>query len=278
MGAGVRSSGVPRSAEGWARRVRPSMGEAVSSTLVALGDLAELGLLAAEASHEINNTIFPVWAIVTQLADMLRSSETRSKMEPKVLEVIDTIVTDLGLSFEQIKDLNGMLTLDSRGSDSDRLGAASTDLRDTIRTIERLIRLRSFGRAKVEFDIGQVPAIAVHSQKLGRLILNLVVNAIDAFPEPDRERNRVSIRATRSRGHVILEISDNGPGVDPQIQERLLEPFFTTKPAGQGTGLGLTICAHIVERYSGVMEFRSRPGGGTTVAVRLPVLPSSLWG
>ncbi len=80
----------------------------------------------------------------------------------------------------------------------------------------------------------------------------------------------MSVRTARAGGEVAISISDTGEGIPPEIQEHIFEPFFTTKPAGQGTGLGLSVSLGIVQAHAGRITVESRPGQGSTFTVWLP--------
>jgi signal transduction histidine kinase len=101
-------------------------------------------------------------------------------------------------------------------------------------------------------------------EKLKQVVLNLVVNALDAMPDKGTLRARVRCDA----GEVRIEVSDTGPGVDPTILAEIFDPFFTTKAAG--TGLGLAIVRKIVDQHAGRIVVDTRKGEGTTVNVILP--------
>jgi len=100
----------------------------------------------------------------------------------------------------------------------------------------------------------------------------LLSNAMDAIPSNGsiRIHGRVDVKG---RGEIFID--DNGPGIPPELQASVLEPFFTTKPAGRGTGLGLPIARSIVERHGGTLQLQTRDGGGTRVTVRLPLLAAA---
>jgi signal transduction histidine kinase len=86
----------------------------------------------------------------------------------------------------------------------------------------------------------------------------------------DAEQPMLTLRTQRHEGWCVVEVTDNGHGVDPQHMPRLFEPFFTTKPVGKGTGLGLSISYSLMQRQGGSISVRSRSGEGTTFTLRLP--------
>jgi C4-dicarboxylate-specific signal transduction histidine kinase len=102
--------------------------------------------------------------------------------------------------------------------------------------------------------------------------LNLLANARDACAPADPERHRIAVRSFDAGERVVIEIQDSGPGIPAELREQLFLPFFTTKPQGAGTGLGLYVSESVVRELGGSLEFRDAPGGGTIFAVSLPSL------
>jgi signal transduction histidine kinase len=112
--------------------------------------------------------------------------------------------------------------------------------------------------------------VLCHPGKINQVLLNLLVNAIQAC-----DRDGVVRASTRSdQTGVVIEVHDNGCGIAPEYRSRLFEPFFTTKPIGQGTGLGLSVSYGIVRDHGGVIEVESEPGRGSTFRVKLPFKPT----
>ncbi len=132
--------------------------------------------------------------------------------------------------------------------------------------------LRTHG-VELSFDLEErLPAIVADQDFLGQVVANLMINAQHALAEqPDPRRIRI---VTRGAGHrVLLEIADNGPGIPAELAERVFEPYFTTKPAGVGTGIGLSICKTVVESHGGTIDHARGPGGGAIFTVSLPAAP-----
>jgi signal transduction histidine kinase len=119
-----------------------------------------------------------------------------------------------------------------------------------------------------EYD-PDLPQIEAYAGELNQVWTNIIDNAVDAL----NGQGEIKLRTSRDDGYVVVELSDNGPGIPPDIQSRVFEPFFTTKPPGVGTGLGLNIAYNIIHKHYGEIQLDSRPGS-TTFRVRLPrVLP-----
>ncbi len=110
-------------------------------------------------------------------------------------------------------------------------------------------------------------------QQLKQVLINLVQNAAESIERDGSitlraRQDRLPLKG-RTSEVVIIEVEDNGPGIPPEVQERLFEPFFSTKK--EGTGLGLPIAVRIIDKHGGALEFKSFPGKGTTFGVVLPV-------
>jgi CheY-like chemotaxis protein len=126
-------------------------------------------------------------------------------------------------------------------------------------------------RARLETDFADVPTVDGDESRLGQVFLNLIVNAAQAIPEGDPERNvlRVSTRVDEQE-RVVVSIADTGCGIPERDRTQIFRPFFTTKAPGVGTGLGLSICERITKSMGGSIGFESTVGQGTTFWVALP--------
>jgi signal transduction histidine kinase len=128
-------------------------------------------------------------------------------------------------------------------------------------------------------DLGPEPPVRADPNQLQQVVINLLMNALEATPAG----GRVVVRGRPAAGvggqpGVELAVADSGSGIRPEDLPRVFDPFFTTKPAGQGTGLGLAICREIVREHGGHIEVASEPGAGTTVRVWLPAATPALSG
>lgn len=134
--------------------------------------------------------------------------------------------------------------------------------------IEKVAKENPWGlRLQVEIPDG-LPTIQADRVQLMRVLTNLLDNARDALESVPHGQVRIAARAME--GKVVLTVADNGPGIPPDLQQRVFEPFFTTKPAGKGTGLGLSICQSIVQRHGGSISLWSAPGKGAIFTIILP--------
>jgi two-component system NtrC family sensor kinase len=150
-------------------------------------------------------------------------------------------------------------------------------------TVERLldaaVEMVAYGARssgiEIERDIGpDLPPVLADEDQLHQVFANLIVNAQQALRDaPPPRRIALSAAMERDGRTVRVEVTDTGPGVPPTIRGRIFDPSFTTKPAGQGTGIGLSICHSIVTAHGGAIEVGERTGGGARFIVRLPVAP-----
>jgi CheY-like chemotaxis protein len=126
-------------------------------------------------------------------------------------------------------------------------------------------------RARLVKEYGHTPLILANPGQLGQVFLNLLLNAAQAIEGEDPQHNTIRVATrTSSSGQVLVDISDTGRGIPPEVQHRIFDPFFTTKAVGVGSGLGLSTCYGIVSSLKGTISIDSDIGRGTTVRIQLP--------
>ena len=152
----------------------------------------------------------------------------------------------------------------------DRAPTQEVDVNEDLDNTLAILRHRLEG-IEVERDYDEsLPRITAHGSELNQVWTNLIDNAIDAVADGD-EPGRIRLRTTSERDRLLVEISDNGPGIPEEIQDRIFEPFFTTKDVGKGAGFGLDVSYRIVVgRHGGDIRIVSKPGD-TRFQVRLPM-------
>lgn len=263
------------------------------SRLVQAEKLASLGQLVAGVAHEINNPLAFVtnnvvvlqrdFAEIKALMNLYQSGDDILKAgSPEVAAQIRELAERIDLPYT-LENLAETLTRSREGLK--RIQQIVHDLRDFSRQeavgdvqegvdfnigVESTVNIvRGRARAakvELEADLGPLPEIACYPAKLNQVVLNLVVNAIDACPDG----GKVTIRTRAINGGVELAIADTGCGIPAEIRDKIFDPFFTTKPPGQGTGLGLSICHGIVADHGGTIRAESTQGKGATFFVWLP--------
>lgn len=227
--------------------------------LVQSAKLAAIGELSASVAHEINNPLMVIMGTAGLLrADVAAGSRAASRL--------DTIVTEAGRAGKITRDLLDF----ARRREPHRERLSLHDLLDRAVALAET-RLR---RARIDVERCYDPAlglVAADRDQLTQVFLNLVANAVDAMPDGGTLTLRTEARpGAGETGQVVVSVSDTGTGIAPAALPRIFEPFYTTKPDGQGTGLGLSVSLGIVQMHGGTLEAESKPGRGTTLRVTLP--------
>jgi len=133
----------------------------------------------------------------------------------------------------------------------------------------KLARKEIEARARLHLALDDVPPVRGNEARLVQVVVNLVMNAAQSL-KGDPTRDEVFLTTRREADVVFLEVADSGAGVAPTDRERIFEPFVTTKPIGEGTGLGLFVCRNVVRGLGGDVTVHDRPGGGALFRVTLP--------
>ena len=243
--------------------------------------LASLGQLVSGIGHEINNPnqfIRGNVKIVRQaLEDMLPIVDTHYEQHPdlKIAKLpytffkdhIMTLVDDMAHGSERIKGIVDGLRSFARKDEG--LLVDTVDINTLLGTTTRLVQNEVNKRASIELDLcDRVPTFTGNSQKIEQVLINLIVNAAQAIP--DDVRGTVKVRTRCESGTVVVEVEDNGKGMDAKTRKQIFDPFFTTKRTKGGTGLGLAICFRIIEEHGGTISVSSELNKGTTFTVKLP--------
>jgi PAS domain S-box-containing protein len=232
--------------------------------------MESIGTLASGVAHDLNNILTPIM----MSAPLLRRDLAQEKRE----HIISSIETCAGRGAQIIKQV---LTF-GRGLEGDKRPVQAGALVKEVIKIMRETFPKSIG---IESSLAPTlwPIIG-DSTQIHQVLLNLCVNARDAMPGGGKVRlsaanlevdaNYASMLPEANPGpYVLLEVSDSGTGIAPEIVERIFDPFFTTKEVGKGTGLGLSTVHGIVKGHGGFLKVTSSPGKGTTFQVYLPAAP-----
>jgi two-component system NtrC family sensor kinase len=149
---------------------------------------------------------------------------------------------------------------------------SSLDVHELLKqTVSFLNPELKFKDIEVVFDFMKGPFL-LHSDKqmLEQVFVNLMSNAIYAVKEKGETGGQIVLKTSRDKSMVEIRVSDNGTGISEENQKQMYDLFFSTKPSGKGTGLGLPICQNIIKKLGGSFSFESETGEGTTFIVKLP--------
>ncbi len=215
-----------------------------------------VGELVAGVAHEINNPLTGVSAFAQLLLEQALSDEQR--------ESVQLIKQESDRAVAVVRDL---LTF----SRQDEPAIGPVDLKALL---EQTLRLRAYplrhtGIRVERFNDAAVPRVLGNVQKLQQVMINLISNA--EYAMSDAPRRILTVRLERRGEHVALSFTDTGRGMVPEVRRRAFEPFFSSKPSGVGTGLGLSVSYGIVQAHGGTIEVQSETGVGTTVVLTLPI-------
>lgn len=241
--------------------------------------LESIGTLAAGVAHEVNNPLAYVRANMVHLQDLAQRVVKRMDRdvdEPEsyagqILESPEILAESIE-GLDRIKNVVESMLRFSRFSDEE---SRPVDVNVVIEESLRLARLHQKSAVAVECEVPEgLPTIMGSAERLVQVILNLVLNAKQALAET--EDGRITASASVEGKHVVIAISDNGPGIPDELQEKIFDPFFTTRPPDEGTGLGLSIAFDIVQEHGGALEVESQLGVGSRFSVKLPIEADAL--
>ncbi len=239
--------------------------------------LASIGLLAAGVAHEINNPSAFVLGNIEALSGHLHL------IEDKLRELPESALRSLGLT-DVLFEASAILQESKEGmarihrivrdlgsfSHADDDATVPMNVNPALESALTMLRNELKYRARVERDLRATRLVRASPPRLGQVFLNLLLNAAQALDEGGAKRNVVTVRSFDDGDSVVIEVADNGPGIPPAVLPRIFESFFTTKPRGLGTGLGLPISLGIVRGLGGELTVDAPPGSGARFRVRLP--------
>jgi signal transduction histidine kinase len=228
--------------------------------------LISIGTLAAGVAHEINNPLAYVVGNVEFAIERLSAKGSRGLTEPECAELLAALLQAREGS-ERIRVTTRDLRVFCHTEDT---GPVAVDVARVIESAISMAWNELRHRARLVRDFQTVPSVSANESRLGQVFLNLLINAAQAIEDGDPTRHQVRVSAVEHERGVLVEISDTGKGMGPEVLAQLFQPFFTTKPIGVGTGLGLSICRGIIDELGGEITVESQLGRGTTVRVVLP--------
>jgi signal transduction histidine kinase len=233
---------------------------------------AALGRLAASVGHEINNPLAYVTMNVEQATsevDRFFANDASGSVAGD-LPSLPMLLRECRVGLDRIRDVVRDLQRLSRHAEVRR---ESFSLADLLEESLAMARNQVEHRARVRKRYGEDLRVYGDRSALGQVVLNLILNAAQALPEGHAQTNEVVLTTYARDGHVHLEIADTGAGIPPQVLPHIFDPFYTTKPIGEGTGLGLAVSCRIVADHGGRIDVESEVGRGSLFRVVLPAPP-----
>lgn len=228
----------------------------MNEQLVRSDKLAAMGTLAAGVAHEVNNPL----ASISSLIQIMR---TRDGSSVETKEQLDLISSQIERITRVTKDL----------TDFARSRPAARTMINVNDVVESALRLATFDKSFQRLTIDKslaldLPKTLADRDQLQQVFLNIFLNARDAMPEG----GELHVSTGESVGNITVDIADTGGGISSENVKHVFDPFYTTKPAGKGTGLGLAVCYGIVTAHDGTIEIESERGSGTRFRVVLPIV------
>ncbi len=227
------------------------------SRLIQSEKLAAIGRVTAGVAHELNNPLTAVSGFCELLLKTSADDNVKTMAEKinKSADRMANIVRDL-LAF----------------SKSPTLKRTQVNIKEMVdETLDLVSEVLHVSKITVSKDITEEIAMPLDKEQMERVLLNLISNAIHAIRDSGKG-DKIILKAYKENNRLIIEVSDNGPGIPQQIIDRIFEPFFTTKGFGKGTGLGLSICYNIIKAHGGDIRVKSIEAEGTTFVIELPIV------
>ncbi|AFY48757.1 histidine kinase,Response regulator receiver domain protein,histidine kinase [Nostoc sp. PCC 7524] len=259
--------------------------------LVQTEKMSGLGRMVAGLAHEINNPINFINGNFKHLSNYIESlvdlinfyqqeyPELTSALQEKIIDInlefiiedIPKLLASMKLGTERISEIVSSLRNFSR---LDQAGKKSVNIHEGIESTLLLLKHRIRQEIKIIKEYGNLPLIECYPAELNQVFMNILSNAIDAVLEQhDKSQEKEIFINTEITDYQTarITITDNGVGINPEIQSKIFDPFFTTKPVNKGIGLGLSISYQIIQEHQGDIKVKSELGQGTEFILEIPV-------
>lgn len=237
--------------------------------LIMAGRLAEVGQMSAGIAHEINNPLQVMKSEFALINDILSEVEAKEgKIEKENLSLLKDSINQLGVQIDRCKNITqGLLKFARKSETIIQAVDIKLFIHDLIKSLEHRVAVEN---VKIIADCEEgLPPLHTDPTQLQQVFMNLINNAIYALK--DKQNKEIKILAKSDNDNILLSVADNGCGIAPENLEKIFLPFFTTKPVGQGTGLGLSTVYGIIERLGGHITVSSELGVGTVFNIYLPI-------
>jgi len=231
--------------------------------LVRSAALAELGLMAAEVAHEVNN---PATYLMTNLSILRDDLAAEAVDSESAGELIDECLDGVQRIVEVVRRMRSLAT-----SGNEEHVNELVDLSSVVRDACRIAGLRVKYKADLHIHDDTTVQVLGAPKRLGQVLLNLVVNSADALTGQADPMPRIDVSVVQEEGWGLVRVRDNGPGIPHHKAQSVFEPFVTSKVGKGGTGLGLAVSRTIAEEHGGTLTLEAHEGPGAWFLLRLPL-------
>lgn len=261
------------------------------ATMLKNEKLATIGMLSAGVAHEINNPLAVVISNLQMLSEyngqLLQllthnqqwlSDDILPDEAQQILTALDKkhdfdfikedapeLLKDMTEGLDRVRDIVSHMKRFSRTKPGER---EQLDINECIESSLKLVNNEIKDRCQVELKLSDLPNISVNQSEMSQVFMNLIINASHAV----EDNGRIRISTLQKDDNILIKIMDNGCGMSEKTVSNIFNPFFTTKPPGQGTGMGLAVVHGIIQDHNGDIRVQSEQGKGTCFTLYLPTI------
>jgi len=237
----------------------------LQSDLIRVDRLAEVGRIALNIAHQINNPLAVINEIIGWTGTVVSESDGIS---PEDRQELGEAMQRIGEQTARCKTLTHQLLGFARESEPQK---TSVDVNKVLNQAVSLLDAElKHKNVQLVFNCEEIKPVSSDAEMLQQVFVNLISNAVDAVEKKETEPGKIELKTAMGQSNVDVTVSDNGIGIEEKDQPKIFELFYTTKPTGKGTGLGITICRNIVQKLGGSIDLKSEAGKGTQFTVRRP--------
>ncbi len=219
--------------------------------------LVAVGQLAAGVAHEINNPL----GVILCYTDIIKENRNTSQDTIEDITVIERHAENCRRIVADLLDFSR-----GRGTGISKHPALINDVVETVVSMVRQQFIKQ--QVTISTSLGEdIPLCSMDVSRIKQVLLNLVINASQAM----EQQGEITLRTLSKAKQLVIEIEDNGPGISREIQNKIFDPFFSTKEPGEGTGLGLSVSYGIIQEHAGEIQVQSQVGKGTCFTILLPL-------
>jgi len=222
--------------------------------------MSSIGEMAAGILHEVGNPIAAIQGLAHAAVQETESKSVSNDLKDYLNAIVKQTERISNLT-EEVSELASPVEVEKQ----------LINVNDVVDRTVKLMRFdKKFRGIRFELDLdSRIPAVYGSKDHLNQILINLISNAGDAS-EFNQDEKAISIKTHSKPFKVLIDVEDNGTGMDADTLRRAQDPFFTTKPAGKGTGLGLSLCNTLMNKFHGGLQVVSKPGEGTCITLSIP--------